>query len=98
MAATAEAACSQFPDAAAAVETAAAVVDTAIGFAAAVFQDWAGPAELENKFSKKIFYGHKKGLNRYFLSLSQNLIPDAVLAFFKLEASYLHQVDLLTIS
>ena len=49
MAATAEAACSQFPDAAAAVETAAAVVDTAFGFAAAVFQDWAAPGELERR-------------------------------------------------
>ena len=31
------------------VETAAAVVDTAIGLAAAVFQDWAAPGELERR-------------------------------------------------
>ena len=38
-----------------------------------------------------------KGLNRYFLSLSQILIPDAILTFFELGALYLHQVELLTI-
>ena len=38
-----------------------------------------------------------KGLNRYFLTLSQNLIPDVILIFLELGASYLHQADLLTI-